>query len=85
MDAEDAKRRGHNPVDERRFFEICDTVQAGGDPVSALKHVAGDLRLNGVHVVHQVRRTDDQGQKDAAGDEENKKIYTETVEKSSSA
>jgi hypothetical protein len=32
-----------------------------------------------------VRRADDQGQKDAAGDEENKKVYAETVEKSSSA
>ena len=49
------------------------------------KHVAGDLRLNGVDIVHQVRRADDQRQKDAAGDEQNKKVYTETVEKSSRA
>ena len=72
VDAEDAERRSHYPVEKRRFFEICDTVQAGGDPVSALKHVAGDLRLNGVDVVHEVRWTDDQGQKDTTGDEENK-------------
>jgi hypothetical protein len=32
-----------------------------------------------------MRRADDQWQKDAAADEQNKKVYTETVEKSSSA
>jgi hypothetical protein len=50
-----------------------------------LEHVAGDLRLDGVDIVHEVRRADDQWQEDAAGDEKNKKVYTETVEKSSSA
>ena len=74
-----AERAGHDPVDQRRFFEICDAVQAGGDPIAALEHVACDLRLNCVDIVHQVRRTDDQGQKDAAGNQKNKKIYTETA------
>jgi hypothetical protein len=32
-----------------------------------------------------VRRGDDEGEKDAAGDEENKNVYAETVEKSSRA
>src|ERR1700704_3040593 len=85
VDAEDAEGGGHDPVDERRFLEIGDAVEPGGNPVAALQHVAGDLRLDGVDIVHEVRRADDQWQEHAAGDEEHKKIYTETVEKFSSA
>ena len=59
--------------------------EAGGDPVPTLKHVARDLRLDGVDVVHEVRRADHQWQKAAAGHEQNKKVYAETVEKSSRA
>jgi hypothetical protein len=81
MDAEDAERDGHDPVDERRLLEIGDAVEAGGDPVSALEHIAGDLRLDGVDIVHKVRRADDQRKKDAAGYEKDEEVYTETVDK----
>ena len=59
MDAEDLERHGHHPVFEWRFFEVGDAVQPGGHPVARLQHVAGDLALDGIHVVHERRRADD--------------------------
>ena len=35
------------------FFEVGDAVEAGGDPVAAGEHVAADLGLHGVYIVHQ--------------------------------
>ena len=66
MDAEDAVRRRHHPVDQRRLFQVGDAIETSRDPVSRGQHVAGDLRLHGVHIVHQARRTDDAYEEDEA-------------------
>ncbi len=57
--AEDGVRAGHHPVNQGGFFQIRYAVQPRGDPVAGDKHVAGDLCLNGVHVIHQTRRAND--------------------------
>src|SRR5580704_9941940 len=66
VDAEDAVRYRHHPVVERRLFEIGNTVEAGGDPVSRREHVAGSLRLNRIHVVHKTRRAGNAYKEDQA-------------------
>src|ERR1700730_18578864 len=55
MDAEDLVRRCDHPVYERRLLQISDAVEPRGDPVLGGQHVAGDLRLDRVHIVHNVR------------------------------
>jgi len=77
--AKDLVRRRHDPVDERRFFEVGDAVQAGSHPVPALEHVAGDLRLHSVDIIHQVRRAEDQRKKGAASDDQDDRIYIKTA------
>ncbi len=52
VNAKQLEADGDHPVFERRFFEVLDSVQPGGDPIARLQHIAGDLRLNGVDVVH---------------------------------
>jgi len=51
-----------------------DAVEARGDPVAAGEHVAADLGLHGVHVIHQMGRADDQGKKNAGGGQQGKNI-----------
>ena len=58
MDPEDGERTGNEPVVERRFFQIRHTVEARRDPIPGLKHVTGDLCLDGINVVHQMWRTE---------------------------
>src|SRR4029077_7386182 len=53
MNAEDFIRHRHHPVNERRLLQISDPVKARGDPVFRGQHVAGDLRLNRIHIVHE--------------------------------
>ena len=53
MHAEDAKRNRDQPILEGRFFEVSHAIEARCDPVTGLEHVAGDLRLHGVHIVHE--------------------------------
>jgi hypothetical protein len=42
---EDLEDKGFQPVVERRFLEVLDVVQVGGDEVSPFEHLAGDLRV----------------------------------------
>ena len=53
MNAKDFIGKRHRPVNERRFLEIGHTVQTRGHPIAGLQHVAGDLRLHRIHVVHE--------------------------------
>ena len=71
MDAEHLERGRDHPVLERRFFEVGDSVQAGRHPVAGIEHVAGDLRLDRVHVVHERGRADDAAQKNDRRDQKN--------------
>ena len=54
--AENLVGDGNQPVNQRRFFEINNAVDARRDPIARGQHIAGDLRLHGVHIVHQRRR-----------------------------
>jgi hypothetical protein len=74
MHAEDAVRSRHRPVDEWRFFKVGDAIETGGGPIAGLKHVAGDLRLYRVHIIHQVRRTDDAADKNDCGEGDDDQI-----------
>src|SRR5215469_13558558 len=51
-DAEHFVTNRYHPVDERRFFEVQNTVEPGGDPISTRQHCFSNLRLDGVDVVH---------------------------------
>src|SRR5208282_480213 len=66
VDAEDSVGYSHHPVVERGLFEIGDTVEAGGDPVSGCEHGAGSLCLDCIHVVHETGRAADAYEEDEA-------------------
>jgi len=51
--AEELETATDQPVNERRFFQVGDAVQPRRHPVARPQHVAGNLRLHGVHIVHQ--------------------------------
>ena len=53
-----AHRRGHRPIEQRRFLEIPDAVGVERDPVVAQQHLARDLGVHRVGVVQQ-RGTDE--------------------------
>jgi hypothetical protein len=67
MYAEDGVANCHRPVDERRLLQIRDAVQPRRHPVTRIQHVAGNLRLYGVDVVHQTRGTDNAAEVDGNG------------------
>jgi len=67
MNAEDFVRYRHHPVDERRLFQISDAVKSCGDPVFRGQHVAGDLRLDRVDIVHEPWRAGDVEEKNERG------------------
>ena len=67
MHAEDGHGRGHHPVFEGRLFQVRDAIEPGRDPVARFKHVAGNLRLDGVHIVHQRRRAQGANAEDQRG------------------
>ena len=69
--AENAIANRHQPINERSFFEISDPVQACGDPIARGQHVARDLRLHGVDVIHQRRRGDHAADVNGACKQEN--------------
>ena len=71
MRAENRVTNRNRPVDERRFFEERNSVKMGGDPVSGGQHIARDLRLDRVDVVHQRRRRKDTPEKDDRREESN--------------
>ena len=66
MHAEDPVGRGHHPIDQGRLLEVGNTVETRGDVVTGVEHVACDLRLDGVHVVHKPRGTYDAYEEDKA-------------------
>jgi hypothetical protein len=65
--AENFVRESDGPIDERRLFEIRNAVEAGGYPIAGDEHVASDLRLHGVNVVHKRRRRNDAAHIDRSG------------------
>ena len=79
VDAENLVGDRDHPIFERRFFEIRDAVQARRDPIAGIEHVARDLGLDGVDVVHQRRRTDDAAQKNGGGDRQDDQFVTAAV------
>ena len=42
----------HGPIKQRRFFEVNYAIQASRNPVARLQHIAGNLGLHGIHIVH---------------------------------
>ena len=76
--SEDFERSRDQPVDERRFFEIGNSIQAGGHPVAGREHVARDLRLHRVHVVHQRWRRNHAARVDRGGDQQNDQVEVKT-------
>src|ERR1700733_11747130 len=68
MDAENLICNRHHPVVEWRLFQIGNTVEARGYPVSRREHGASGLRLDGVDVVHEARRATNTYKKNQAGD-----------------
>ena len=58
MDAENFIGAGHQPINQRRLFKVRHAIQPRGYVVAGREHVAGNLRLDGVNVVLQVRRRD---------------------------
>ncbi len=67
--AEDLIGEGDGPVNERGLFEIRHAVEARCHPIAGGKHVAGDLSLHGVDIVHERRRRDDAAQVDGGGEQ----------------
>ena len=67
MHAKDFVGSRHHPINQRRFFQVGNAIQARGDIVTGNKHVAGDLRLHGIHIIHQARRAGDIYQENEAG------------------
>ena len=51
--AEDLVGTGDDPVGERRFLDVADAVDLGGDEVAGLRHVLRGLGVSGVDVVKQ--------------------------------
>ena len=74
MDPEDFETDGHHPIDEGRFFEIGDSVETGRDPVTAFEHVAGNLCLHCVDIIHQRRRTENRRNVDQRSEENNDQL-----------
>ena len=72
--AEDLERPRDQPINERRFFEIGDAVQPRRHPVAGGEHVARDLRLHRVHVVHQRRRRNHAARIDRGGNQQNDQV-----------
>ena len=69
MHAENFVGERDGPIDERRLFEIGDAVEARGYPIAGDEHVARDLRLHGVNVVHERRRRNDAADINRSGEE----------------
>ena len=46
---------GHAPVEQRRFFEIAQTVDVKSGPVVAEHHLAGGFGVDGIGIVEQGR------------------------------
>ena len=72
-------RARDQPVDQRRFFEIRDSIQPRRHPIAGSQHVARDLRLHRVHVVHQRRRRDHAARVDRGGDQQNDQVEVKTL------
>ena len=67
--AEDPVRNGNQPINQRRFFEIDHAIEARRDPIPRRQHIACDLRLHGVDIVHERRRGKNTAQIDGRGDQ----------------
>ncbi len=77
--AEDLKRTGDQPVDERRLLEVGDAVEAGGDPVAGGEHVARDLSLHRIHIVHQRWGRNHAAGVDQSGEEQDDQVVVRTL------
>ena len=66
MHAKDAVRSRHHPINKRGLLKVWNAVETRGDIVTGGEHIAGDLRLDGVDVVHEPRGTGDAYEEDKA-------------------
>ena len=74
MKAENLIRAGDQPVDEGGFFQVDEAVNASSNPIARHKHVARNLRLRGVDVVHLRRGGNNATEVDGCCKGENAKI-----------
>ena len=66
------------PIDEGGLFEIRHTVQPRGYPVARCEHIACNLRLHCIYVIHQRRRGDDAARINRGRDDQDNKIEVKT-------
>ena len=65
--AKDRIRDRDHPVLQRGLFEILDAIQMRGYPIARHQHVACDLRLCGIHVIHESGRPEHAAEEDYRG------------------
>ncbi len=58
--------------EEWRLLEVREPVDMRSDPVAGSQHVARDLRLHGIHIVHQGRRRNNAAEIHSAGEEQDR-------------
>ena len=68
VDAKDAVRNGGQPVTQWRLFKIRDAVKPRSYPVARLKHVASDLCLHSIDIIHEMRRAERSTEKNGGGE-----------------
>ena len=64
-------RDGDGPVDQRSLFQIHDAIEPRRNPVAGSEHVTRDLRLHGIHVIHEGGRRNDAAQINGACNQQN--------------
>ena len=61
----------HGPVNQGSLFQIHDAIQPRRHPVARSQHVASNLGLHGVNVIHEGWRRNDASQVDGSRDQQN--------------
>ena len=79
MYAKETERRRDKPIVQRRLFKISDAVEARRNPIAGLKHVASDLRLHSIDVIHKMRGTECAAKENDSGDEDDHQVRLGTV------
>ena len=77
--AKETERGCDHPVVQRGLFKISDAVETRRNPIAGLKHVAGDLRLHGIDIIHKMRGAECAAKEDGGGDKDNDQVRLETV------
>ena len=72
VNSENLVRAGDQPIDKRRLFQVDDAVEASGNLVARRDHVACNLRLHCIHVIHQRWRRYDATQVNSTGKQQDR-------------